>query len=161
MDGRVFIRLEKAVSHSWNNSYGTNNLHFVMSYAWFFLNSMVKAHSFTPTRYFLGLRPSAHTRDRHHHPSVILFLATSAVTISRLPGTKLRILTACYNGLSSRQMGLPPCHLLDAYTLTLLLLLLLPRHCNVICGLPWSCQWNTSALSYLNSSTVPLRVVLG
>lgn len=90
--------------------------------------------------------------QRHHRPSVILLLTTSALTISGLAGTKPCILTARYYGFSPRQMGLPPCHLLDAFTLTLRR----PRHCNVICGL----AWNTSALSGLNSSTVPLRVAL-
>lgn len=44
-----------------------------------------------------------------HHPSAPLVLATSALPISGLPGTKRHILTARHNGLSPRQM---PCHIL-------------------------------------------------
>lgn len=83
--------------------------------------------------------------------------AASGVTFSRLTARwKLCIETVSYNRFSARQIGLPQSHLFNACILTLLL----PRLCNVICGLVWSCQWNTSALLYLNSSTVALCVAL-
>lgn len=90
--------------------------------------------------------------QRRHHPSVIFVLATSALAISGLPGTKRRILTARHNGFSSRQMGWLPRHLPDAETL----MALPPRPGNMICRLAWECQWNSGALSSLNSCTVPL-----
>lgn len=90
--------------------------------------------------------------QRRHHPSVIFILATSALAISGLPGTKRHILTARHNGFSSRQVGLLPHHLPDAQSL----MALWPRPSKMICRLAWDCQGNSGALSYLNSCTVPL-----
>lgn len=87
-----------------------------------------------------------------HHPSVVVVLATSALTISGLAGTKQHVLTARRNGFSSRQMALLPRHLPDGETLTVPP----PRLSNVIRRPAWVCQGNTGALSYLNSRTVPL-----
>lgn len=83
----------KAASRSWNSSCGTNNLHFVMFHAVFFLFSRGESAQFYTHQTFSW--PVSCARQTHH-PSVIRFLTTSAATISRLAGTKLCILTVCW-----------------------------------------------------------------
>lgn len=157
MNGGVFIKLEGCVSKPEQLLWWPSFLQCCRGQPW--PSVMVEIFTCTPTCYFL-MSPVQH---HHHHHCCAHPPPPQSHLVSVLADYQRTLPSAVKAAPFSSELhkvqwkinrGLPPCHLLNAFTLTPPL----PRLCNVICGLPWSCQWNTTALSYLNSSTVPLCV---